>query len=56
MADLVVRNLDRSIVEALKKRALRHGHSAEAEAPCDPEIGACADPGQDVCPSLGDNA
>lgn len=31
MADLVVRNLDRSIVEALKKRALRHGRSAEAE-------------------------
>jgi antitoxin FitA len=31
MADLVVRNLDSSIVEALKKRALRHGRSAEAE-------------------------
>lgn len=31
MADLVVRNLDPSIVEALKKRALRHGRSAEAE-------------------------
>jgi plasmid stability protein len=31
MADLVVRNLERSIVEALKKRALRHGRSAEAE-------------------------
>ena len=31
MADLVVRNLDRSIVEALKKRALRHKRSAEAE-------------------------
>jgi len=31
MADLVVRNLDRSLVEALKKRALRHGRSAEAE-------------------------
>ena len=31
MADLIVRNLDRSIVEALKKRALRHGRSAEAE-------------------------
>lgn len=31
MADLVVRNLDRSIVEALKSRALRHGRSAEAE-------------------------
>jgi plasmid stability protein len=31
MADLVLRNLDRSIVETLKKRALRHGRSAEAE-------------------------
>jgi len=31
MADLVVRNLDSTIVEALKKRALRHGRSAEAE-------------------------
>lgn len=31
MADLVVRNLDRSIVQALKKRALRHRRSAEAE-------------------------
>jgi plasmid stability protein len=31
MADLVVRNLDSAIVEALKKRALRHGRSAEAE-------------------------
>jgi plasmid stability protein len=31
MANLVVRNLDRSIVEALKKRAVRHGRSAEAE-------------------------
>lgn len=31
MADLVVRNLDRSVVEALRKRAARHGRSAEAE-------------------------
>lgn len=31
MATLVVRNLDPSIVEALKKRAARHGRSAEAE-------------------------
>lgn len=31
MANLVVRNLDRSVVEALKKRAGRHGRSAEAE-------------------------
>ena len=31
MANLVVRNLDFSIVEALKKRAVRHGRSAEAE-------------------------
>ena len=31
MADLVVRNLDSTIVEALKKRALRHGRSAEVE-------------------------
>lgn len=31
MANLVVRNLDHSIVEALKKRAGRHGRSAEAE-------------------------
>ena len=31
MADLVVRKIDRSLVEALKKRALRHGRSAEAE-------------------------
>lgn len=31
MANLVVRNLDRSIVEALKRRAVRHGRSAEAE-------------------------
>jgi plasmid stability protein len=31
MANLVVRNLDASIVEELKKRALRHRRSAEAE-------------------------
>ena len=31
MANLVVRNLDRTIVAALKKRAARHGRSAEAE-------------------------
>ncbi len=31
MAQLVVRNLDQAIVDALKKRAARHGHSAEAE-------------------------
>jgi antitoxin FitA len=31
MANLVVHNLDHSIVEALKKRAVRHGRSAEAE-------------------------
>lgn len=31
MAILVVRNLDRRIVDSLKKRAARHGHSAEAE-------------------------
>jgi len=31
MANLIVRNLDRSVVEALKKRAVRHGRSAEAE-------------------------
>lgn len=31
MANLVVRNLDRTIVEALKKRAGRHGRSAESE-------------------------
>ena len=31
MANLVVRNLDKRIVESLKKRAARHGHSAEAE-------------------------
>ncbi|QVL47164.1 MAG: DNA-binding protein [Thiocapsa sp.] len=31
MAHLVVRNLDHSIVEALKHRAAVHGRSAEAE-------------------------
>ena len=31
MANLVVRNLDKSIVDALKQRAARHGRSAEAE-------------------------
>jgi plasmid stability protein len=31
MADLIVRNLDRSLVEELKKRAMRRGRSAEAE-------------------------
>lgn len=31
MANLVVCNLDRSVVEALKKRAACHGRSAEAE-------------------------
>ena len=31
MAQLVVRNLDQAIVDALKKRAARRGHSAEAE-------------------------
>ena len=31
MADLVVRNLDPRIVDALKQRAARHGRSAEAE-------------------------
>ena len=31
MANLVVRNLDRAVVQALKKRAVRHGRSAEAE-------------------------
>jgi plasmid stability protein len=29
--DLVARNLDQRIVDALKKRAARHGRSAEAE-------------------------
>ncbi len=31
MANLVVRNLDQHIVDALKQRATRHGRSAEAE-------------------------
>jgi antitoxin FitA len=31
MATLIVRNLDPLIVEALKRRAARHGRSAEAE-------------------------
>ena len=31
MADLIVRNLDQRIVDALKQRAVRHGQSAEAE-------------------------
>jgi len=31
MANLVVRNLDRRVVESLKKRAAQHGRSAEAE-------------------------
>ena len=31
MANLVVRNLDQRIVDALKKRAAQHGRSAEAE-------------------------
>ena len=31
MANLVVRNLDPLIVDALKQRAVRHGRSAEAE-------------------------
>ena len=31
MANLVVRNLDESIVQALKERAARHGRSAESE-------------------------
>jgi plasmid stability protein len=31
MATLIVRNLDRRIVDELKKRAARHGRSAEAE-------------------------
>jgi len=31
MANLVVRNLDPRIVDALKLRATRHGRSAEAE-------------------------
>lgn len=31
MANLIVRNLDDTVVQALKERAARHGHSAEAE-------------------------
>ncbi len=31
MANLIVRNLDPLIVDALKRRAARHGRSAEAE-------------------------
>ena len=31
MAQLIVRNLDESLVVALKARAARHGRSAEAE-------------------------
>ena len=31
MANLLVRNLDQRIVDALKQRAARHGRSAEAE-------------------------
>ncbi len=31
MANLVVRNLDQRIVDALKQRAVRNGRSAEAE-------------------------
>lgn len=31
MTTLIVRNLDPSLVKALKKRAVRHGRSAEAE-------------------------
>jgi plasmid stability protein len=31
MANLVVRNLDQRIVDALKQRAAKHGRSAEAE-------------------------
>ncbi len=31
MANLVVRNLDQRVVDALKQRAARHGRSAEAE-------------------------
>lgn len=31
MANLVVRNLDATIVDALKKQAAQHGRSAEAE-------------------------
>jgi len=31
MAQLIVRNIDKSIVKALRSRAARHGRSAEAE-------------------------
>lgn len=31
MPSLIVRNVDEAIVKALKARAARHGHSAEAE-------------------------
>jgi plasmid stability protein len=31
MANLIVRNLDETVVNALKQRAARHGVSAEAE-------------------------
>lgn len=31
MANLIVRNLDDNIVQALKRRAAEHGRSAEAE-------------------------
>ena len=31
MANLIVRDLDESLVRALKQRAAKHGHSAEAE-------------------------
>jgi len=31
MANLIVRNIDDEIAKALKQRASRHGHSAEAE-------------------------
>ncbi|HEX7048523.1 MAG TPA: Arc family DNA-binding protein [Gammaproteobacteria bacterium] len=31
MADLIIRNLDEHIVQALKRRAAKHGRSVEAE-------------------------
>jgi plasmid stability protein len=31
MAQLIVRNIEESVVEALKREAARHGRSAEAE-------------------------
>ena len=31
MAQLIVRNIDKAIVKALRSRAARHGRSAEAE-------------------------